>query len=354
MSEDIRKNFASDNVTPACPEVIEAICQVNHDNVPSYGEDPISATLNKHFSDVFETETVVFPIVTGTAANSLALSAMVAPYGSVLCDQSAHINTDEGGAPEFFTHGAKLVGIPSSQGRMDPETLPTSLKHNLAKGVLTPPFQCLSLTQATEWGTTYSCATLSQLTEIAHEHSLTVHLDGARLGNAIAHLGCSPAETTWKAGIDVLSFGGTKAGAMAAEAIVFFVNDRTRPMIQSMPHLQKRSGHTWSKQRFLSTQLLALLDNNLWLTNALHANAMSQRLLHALQRHPAAQVPFDVESNEVFAVLPYPLIETLREEGYCFYCYPTPDGVPGGLARFVMSFYTRPQDVDALIESLNA
>ncbi|MXV35157.1 MULTISPECIES: beta-eliminating lyase-related protein [unclassified Saccharibacter] len=354
MSEDIRKNFASDNVTPVCSEVMEALSRVNHGGVPSYGEDTFSKTLKTRFAEVFEAEVEVFPVATGTAANSLALSAMVAPHGSILCDQSAHINSDEGGAPEFFTHGAKLVGIPSAQGQMDPATLPSTLVQNAEKGILAPPFQALSLTQATEWGTTYSCDALSQLSSTAHEHGLTVHLDGARLGNAIAHLGCSPAETTWKAGVDVLSFGGTKAGAMAAEAVVFFLNDRTRPLLKAMPHLRKRSGHTWSKHRFLSAQLLALLDNELWLTNAHHANMMSQRLVQALKRHPAAHLPFATESNEVFAVLPHPLLQELHDEGYHFYHYPTPEGVPGQLVRFVTSFYTRPDDIDALIDSLTA
>lgn len=354
MSEDIRKNFASDNVTPVCPEVMEALSHVNHGGVPSYGEDAVSHSLNHRFGEVFGTEVAVFPIVTGTAANSLALSAMVAPHGGILCDQSAHINSDEGGAPEFFTHGAKLVGIPSAQGQMDPASLPKTLAENAQKGVLAPPFQCLALTQATEWGTTYACDTIAQLSQIAHDHDLTVHLDGARLGNAIAHLGCSPADTTWKAGIDVLSFGGTKAGAMAAEAVVFFLNDRTRPLLDAMPHLRKRAGHTWSKQRFLSAQLIALLDNGLWLTNARHANMMSQRLLQALKRHPAAHLPFAVESNEVFVVLPEALLSSLRDDGYHFYSYPTPEGVPGQLVRFVTSFYTRPDDVDALIERLAA
>lgn len=331
---------------------MEAMYRANHDSVPSYGEDALTHSLNVRFGDVFDAEVAVFPITTGTAANSLSLSALIAPYESVLCDQSAHINTDEGGAPEFFTHGAKLIGIPSSQGQMDPKTLPGFLKQNAEKGVLVPPFKCLSLTQATEWGTTYSCETLEHLGHIAHEHGLTVHLDGARLGNAISYLECSPADTTWKAGVDVLSFGGTKAGAMAAEAIVVFVNDRTRSLLKALPHLRKRAGHTWSKQRFLSAQLLALLEDDLWLHNTHHANRMSQRLLHALKRHPGVHLPFPVESNEIFAVLPTALIEALHQEGYHFYHYPTPEGVPGQLVRFVTSFYTRTEDIDALIQSL--
>ncbi|PHI96627.1 threonine aldolase [Parasaccharibacter apium] len=352
MRDDIRKNFASDNVTPACPAVMQAIADANVGNVPSYGHDTLSLTLNQRFGEVFGAEVAVFPVATGTATNSLALSAMVPPYGAVLCDQSAHINTEEGGAPEFFTQGAKLIGIPSPEGRIDPQALPPVLQHNREKGVLAPPFAALSLTQATEWGTTYPCKTITQLASIAHEYGLTVHMDGSRLGNAIAFLDCTPAETTWQAGIDVLSFGGTKAGAMAAEAIIFFLNERTRPMVASMAHRIKRSGHSWSKQRFLAAQLLALIDNDVWLENCRHANIMCQRLLHGLHKHPAAHLPFATESNEIFVVLPEPQLDSLREEGYQFYTYPTPQGVPGKLVRFVTSFYTRPEDVDALLTSL--
>ncbi len=353
MSDHIRKNFASDNVTPACPEVMQALADANEmGNLPSYGQDDLSLILNKHFSALFGTEVAVFPAATGTAANALVLSAMVPPYGGIVCDQSAHINNDEGGAPEFFTHGAKITGIPSPEGRMNPAALHQTLIQNREKGVLSPPFHVLSLTQSTEWGTVYSCNTLTELAHTAHEHGLSVHLDGARLGNAINHLGCTPAETTWQAGIDALSFGGTKAGAMAAEAIVFFVNERTRPMIQTMEHRIKRGGHSWSKQRFMAAQLLALLKNDLWLTNCHHANAMCQRLLKALHQHPAVHLPFATESNEIFAILPQKQLNALSEEGYQFYTFPTPDGVSGTLVRFVTSFYTRECDVDALAESL--
>ena len=353
VSEEIRKNFASDNVTPACPEVMEAMLRANEGSVGSYGGDDLSVSLDAKFSKLFETEVAVFPLVTGTAANSVALSALVSPYGSVLCDQSAHINTDEGGAPEFFTHGAKLVGIPSADGRMDPATLPPALKTNKGAGVLAPPFQALSLTQATEWGTVYDLQTLQALCAIAHDHEIPVHMDGARLGNAIATLGCTPAETTWKSGVDVLTFGGTKNGAMAAEAVIFFINDRTRPLLRDFLRRIKRSGHLWSKQRFLSAQLLALLENNLWLKNAAHANTMAARLVEGLRRHTGAHLPFDVQSNEVFVVLPDQVANHLESEGFGFYRWPTPDGVQGTLIRLVTSFYTRPQDVDALLDAIS-
>lgn len=354
VTDEIRKNFASDNVSPACPAVMEAMMRANEGSVGSYGADILSSTLNTRFSEVFEAEVAVFPVVTGTATNSLALSALVAPYGAVLCDQSAHISNDEGGAPEFFMHGAKLVTLPSADGRMAPEALQTGLQVNAQGGILKPPIQALSLTQATEWGTVYALKDLATLCDIAHEQDLPVHLDGSRLSNAIAHLGCTPAEATWQAGVDVLSFGGTKCGAMAAEAVVFFVNERTRPALKDFERRIKRSGHLWSKARFLSAQLLALLDNGLWLKNSAHANAMAQRIVEGLRRHAGAQLPFETQGNEVFVILPDRLVEELEAAGFGFYRWPTPEGVSGTLIRLVPSFYTREQDVDALLAEIAA
>lgn len=354
MTEEIRKNFASDNVSPACPGVMDAMMRANEGNVGSYGDDTLSRSLNERFGAAFEAEVAVFPIVTGTAANSLALSALVTPYGAVLCDQSAHISNDEGGAPEFFMHGAKLFTLPSADGRMSPEALRGGLKTNAQGGILKPPIQALSLTQATEWGTVYALEDLAALCGIAHEHDLPVHLDGSRLSNAIAYLGCTPAEATWKIGVDVLSFGGTKCGAMAAEAVVFFVNDRTRPALKDFERRIKRSGHLWSKVRFLSTQLLALLEDGLWLKNSAHANTMAQRLVEGLRRHAGAQLPFVTQGNEVFVILPDRLVEDLEAAGYAFYRWPTPEGVSGTLIRLVASFYTREQDVDALLAEIAA
>lgn len=354
MTEEIRKNFASDNVTPACPEVVEAILQAGTGCVGSYGDDDLSGALNGRFGKVFGADVAVFPIVPGTAANSLALSALTAPYGSIVCDQSAHINNDEGGAPEFFTHGAKLVSIPSDDGRMDAAALEVVLKANRQSGILAPPIQALSLTQANEWGLTYAPDALKALAGLAHDHDLAVHLDGARLSNAVAHLGCEPADVTWRAGIDVLTFGGTKCGALAAEAVVFFLNDRTAAPARDFLRRVKRSGHLWSKQRFLSAQLLALLDDNVWLKNGAQANAMAQRLAQGLHRHIGAHLPYETHGNEVFVILPEPVVRDLEAAGYGFYRWPTPEGVSGTLIRLVTSFYTRPQDVDALLAEVSA
>ncbi|QDH17062.1 low specificity L-threonine aldolase [Swingsia samuiensis] len=352
--EEIRKNFASDNVTPACPEVMSAIIAANDQNVASYGADELSLSLDHHFGKTFETEVAVFPIATGTAANSIALSALVKPYAAIVCDQSAHIHTDEGGAPEFFTHGAKLICIPSADGRVPADALPALFESNAQKDVLAPPIQALSITQANEWGLVYDLNTLTELSKISHDHNAYVHMDGARIGNALAHLHCSPADITWKAGIDVLSFGGTKNGAMAADAVVFFLNERTRPLIEDFRRRLKRSGHLWSKHRYLSTQLLALLHDNVWIKNATHANAMAQRIAEGLRKHAAAQMPYERQSNEVFVILPELMVQNLQEAGFHFYHWPTPEGVSGQLVRFVTSFYTRPEDVDALLAEISS
>ncbi|GBR50801.1 low-specificity threonine aldolase [Neokomagataea thailandica NBRC 106555] len=350
MPEDIRKNFSSDNVVRVCPEVMQALMEANDGSASAYGNDAYTSALDARFGEVFESEVAVFPIVTGTASNSLALSALVSPFGSVVCDESAHIQNDEGGAPEFFMHGAKIVTIPSGNGLMQPSALSHTINEKKAAGLLAPPIQALSLTQASEWGLVYQTDHLTSLSKVAHAEKLTVHLDGARLGNAIASLGCTPAETTWKAGVDVLTFGGTKNGAMAAEAVVFFLNDRTRPFVENFKRRIKRSGHLWSKHRFLSAQLLALLKNNLWLRNAQHANIMAQRLSTGLQALPNATLPYATQSNEIFIALPEHLVQKLEKGGFGFYRWPTPAGVDGTMIRLVTSFDTREKDVDALLD----
>ncbi|WP_029604958.1 threonine aldolase family protein [Kozakia baliensis] len=348
MTEAIRKNFASDNIAPVCPEVMHALNRVNHGSAAAYGQDEETAALEEQFRAAFEHDAWVFPVTTGTAANSLALSALVPPYGAVLCDQSAHIATDEGGAPEFFTHGAKLIGIPSNDGRMNPEDILAAIHLNREGGIQSSPLRALSVTQATEWGTVYTLPHLRAVTQLAREHGLAVHLDGARLGNAVAHLDCSLADITWRSGVDVLCFGGTKNGAMGAEAVVFFRKDLAEDFIRRI----KRGGHLWSKQRYVSAQLRALLTNDLWLKHATQANAMAQRLVHGFQRHAGSNLPFETHGNEVFVVLPEPVVAGLEQAGYHFYRWATPPGVKGVLIRLVTSYATEAEDVDGLLAAL--
>ena len=216
------RNFGSDNVTPASPEVIDAIVGANIGSLHSYGDDPYTKRLTALVSALFETQVCVYPVSTGTAANALALSVLTPPYGAVYCHEAAHIATDECGAPEFYTGGAKIIGLPSANGKIVPEQLSAPLRYAEDLGVHHVKPATLSFAQSTEWGTVYTPAEVQALSAAAHGYGLGVHVDGSRLANAIAHLGCSPAEITWKSGVDVLCLGATKNGAMAAEAVVFF------------------------------------------------------------------------------------------------------------------------------------
>ncbi|NHN84434.1 low specificity L-threonine aldolase [Acetobacter musti] len=346
----IRRNFASDNVSPVCPEILAALNAASTGSASSYGGDPWTEKLERRVCEIFETEARVFPVSTGTACNSLALSALCPPWGAVLCDESAHINNEECGAPEFFTHGAKLLGLPSGDGRISPDLLKRALEKAASEGSHSSKVSALSVTQATEWGTVYRPGHLREITGMARDAGLGVHMDGARLVNALAFLDCSPAEITWRSGVDILSLGATKSGAMAAEMMVVF--DLARA--EEMDRRRKRAGHIWSKQRFLSVQLLAWLGDDLWLRNGRIANEMAARLARGLLRQPGAVMPFDTESNEVFVVLPELLLEALEAAGFGFYRWVTPPGVDGTLIRLVTGYDTRAEDVDALLEVLAA
>jgi threonine aldolase len=214
--------FASDNTAPVCAEIMQAIEQANAGPVPSYGADPVTSRLKTLACEIFETELAIYPVGTGTAANALALATLVKPYGAVCCYEEAHIATDECGAPEFFMGGAKLLTLPSQTGRITPMQVEAAMARAIDGGVHHVVPEALSITQATEWGTVYDVDAVSSLGEAARRRGLAMHMDGARFANALVHLGCTPAELTWKAGVDVLSFGATKNGALAAEAVIFF------------------------------------------------------------------------------------------------------------------------------------
>lgn len=348
MNEAIRKNFASDNTAPVCPEVMAALMRVNEGSAPAYGEDAETAMLRARLEDLFGTRVWCFPVTTGTASNSLALSALVPPYGAVICDQSAHIACDEAGAPEFFTHGAKLLTVPTPDGRLTPELLRGAIAANVEGGLQANPAKALSLTQVTEWGTVYPLSQVAALSAVAREAGLAVHMDGARFANAVAHLGCSPAEASWRAGVDVLSLGVTKNGAMAAEVVVFFHEAPAQDFLRRV----KRGGQLWSKQRYLSAQLNAMLEGDLWLRHARQANAMATRLAHGLGRLPGARLPYATQGNEVFVVLPQQGVAALEAAGFLFYRWPTPEGVDGVLIRLVTHYATEQEDVDALLAAL--
>ena len=344
-------NFTSDNVTPVCDEVMAAIHAANAGTASSYGGDVLTQRLSEVAARVFETKVAVFPVATGTAANALALSQIAPPYGGVYCHETAHIVTDECGAPEFFSGGAKLLGLPAADGRIGAEQLEAAIGFAVDMGVHHVKPAALSLTQATEWGTVYDPARIRGLSAVARKAGLPVHMDGARFANAVAHLGCTPAELTWKCGVDVLSFGATKNGALCAEAVMFFNADLAR----DFDRRRKRAGHLWSKMRFVSAQLLACFENGLWLRNARNANQMAARLADGLSRLAGARLLQTVQANEVFVALPLALVEGLERAGFGFYRWPLSPVRTGEVpVRLVTSYATAASDVDALLAAAAA
>ncbi|AFZ18745.1 threonine aldolase family protein [Allocoleopsis franciscana] len=337
-------NFASDNVTGISPEIMAALSAANAGVAMPYGQDEYTQRLKTQFNDLFETDVTVFPVATGSAANALALSVMTPPFGAIYCHTESHINVDECGAPEFYTGGAKLVTLPGSQGKILATDLATVLAQAGAGVVHHVQPAAVSLTQATEAGTVYTPDEIGALAEVAKSHRLYLHIDGARFANAVASLGCSPADLTWRAGVDVLCFGATKNGAMAAEAVVFF----NQTLAETFGYRRKRSGHLFSKMRFLSAQLLAYIEQDLWLNNANHANQMAQKLAQGLVELPGVELCYPVQANEIFIQLPKALISSLLADGFYFYPW---GGENSTTVRLVTAFNTSEADVMAFIEA---
>jgi len=337
-----RVKFASDNVAGACPEVLEAILKANDGDSTPYGNDQISTDLQNKFSEIFEKEVIVFPIASGTAANALALATMTPSFGNVYCHRLSHINTDECGAPEFYTGGAKLVNLQGINGKITAEELNESIG---GKGIVhhTQPSSA-SITQVCETGEVYQLDEIKKISEVAHKHNLNMHMDGARFANALVALNTTPAEMTWKSGIDVLSFGATKNGCLAAEAIIFFKKE----LVGNLGFLMKRAGHLLSKMRFVSAQLDAYLENDVWLKNAKHANKMGKMLSDGLAAHQEIEIAYPTEANEVFAKFPRNMIEYLNAEGYKM----NEDELDGKAVRFVAAWNTKEEDVNHLLKTI--
>ena len=335
--------FSSDNVTGACPEVMDAIIAANDGIVESYGNDKWSLNLQKKLSEIFETDVVVFPVVSGTAANALALSVLSPVFGKIFCNELSHINTDECGAPEFFSGGAKLVTMTSDDGKINAKDLGQNIRGTGNVHLSQPA--AVSITQACETGTVYQLEEIKSIAETAHEHGLKVHMDGARFANAIVSLDVSPAEMTWKSGIDVLSFGGTKNGCLTAEAVIFFKPE----LVGNFTYLHKRSGQLLSKMRFVSAQLEAYISNDVWLRNARNANAMAKLLSEGLAKFPDIKLAYTTQSNEVFVHLPSSIIDLLNAEGYNV----SEDELDGKSVRFVTAWNTVSDDIDKLISTIS-
>ena len=338
-------NFASDNVTGAAPEILEALVRANQGAFPSYGGDPITARVEARISEIFERDCRVFPVATGTAANVLALSTAVPPYGAIYCHRLAHINVDECGAPEFYCGGAKLVLLEGAEAKFSAAALAGAIEG--AGDVHHVQPAAVSISQTSELGAVYSPEETAAIAAVARGQGLKLHVDGARFANALVSQGCSPAELTWKAGVDMLSFGASKNGALAAEAVVFFDPDDAKDFI----YRRKRGGHLFSKMRFLSAQLEAYLAEDLWIENARHANAMARRLAEGLAALPGARVTHQVAANALFPHLPPAMIEGLEAAGFVFYPW---GETAAGQVRLVTAFATREEDVEAFLACARA
>ena len=332
--------FASDNVTGACPEVMDAVVAANSGIATSYGDDEWSSRLQTKLSEIFETDVEVFLAVSGTASNALALSSLAPVFGKIYCHELSHINTDECGAPELFTGGAKLIPMRSSNGRIKANELDEIIRGSGNVHVSQP--SVVSITQSCETGTVYQLDEIKAISKIAHKHKMSVHMDGARFANALASLDVSPSEMTWKSGVDVLTLGGTKNGCLAAEAIIFFKPD----MVGNFPYLHKRSGQLLSKMRFISSQLEAYVTDDLWIRNAQHANSMAKILCEGLNAFSNIELAYPTQSNEVFVHLSRELIDYLNNAGYDI----NEEELDGKAVRFVTAWNSELKDVDKLLE----
>ncbi|SNT72584.1 threonine aldolase family protein [Paracoccus seriniphilus] len=339
-------NFASDNAYGAHPAVMQALVDCNDGAVMGYGADPVTARATAALREVFEApEAIVRFVATGTAANALVCAQLSPGYGRIYCHRDAHIETSECGAPEFFSGGGKLITLPGDAGKLRPDVLKEAIRIGAGEGLNGGCNAMVSLTNATELGTVYSPDEVAALCEVSHAAGLPVHMDGARFANAMASLDAAPADVTWRAGVDALCFGGTKNGAMAAEAVLFFDPDRA----EGFDYRRKQSGHVFSKQRFLAAQMLALSESGLWLDLARRANCAAVRLAEGVQR-AGGRLLAPVESNAVFAEIPLAAHQRAVAADAKYHLWPDAsaerlDPVP---VRLVTSWNTPQSDIDGL------
>lgn len=342
-------NFASDNVYGVHPKILAALGEANGGTAASYGGDGYTKRAEEALKEVFGCDLRAFLVTSGTAANGLALSAITPGFGAIICHGEAHIAVDECNSPEFFTGGAKILGLPAGGGKITPAMVEKTLK-GFIRGEHDPKPKGVSLTNATELGTVYAPAEVKAFSDLIRPRGMKLHMDGARFANALVGLGVSPAELTWASGVDVMSFGATKNGAMMLEAVIFF----DMSLAEDFAYRRMRGGQLMSKSRYLGAQMLAYLDGGLWLDNARRANALAQRLGDGLRQVATIRIPNPVQANEVFAVMPRPLYDRLQAPGAKFYDW-MPDSLGSGIGpdevftRFVLSFATPEEDVDAFL-----
>lgn len=344
-------NFASDNTSAAAPEIMAAIVAANTGSAMPYGHDDLMVRVRDRIRQIFEApEAAVYLVATGTAANALSCAILVEPWQAVFCHHNAHIEEDECGAPEFYTGGSKLVLVDGDHARMTPDALDRAIAFTGRGGVHNVQRGMVSITNATEHGTVYGAAAVRQLAEVARGYGLPVHMDGARFTNALVTAGCTPADLTWKAGVDVLSFGGTKNGCMGVEAVVIFDPARA----EEFEFRRKRAGHLFSKHRYLSAQMLAYLTDDLWLRLAHQANAAARHLAEGLRRIPGTSLVHPTEANAVFAAWPRAGHQRAEAGGARYYLWPGDQSMDGPAdeplaARLVCSWSTTAADVEAML-----
>ncbi|MBV1700428.1 MAG: low specificity L-threonine aldolase [Hyphomicrobiales bacterium] len=350
-------NFTSDNSAPASPEILDALIAANKGPQAAYGEDDYTRAATAALRAVFETNCEVAFVATGTAANSLALAQVTPSWGGIFCHPQAHINTNECAAPEAFCHGAKIITVPGDFAKMTGDGLTASLARYPRGPIHTVQPAAMSLSQATESGTIYSVDEIATLADMAHAAGMKVHMDGARFANAIAALNVSPAEMTWRAGVDVLCLGATKGGALACEAVIFF----DPALARDFGFRRKQSGHVVSKGRWFGAQMTAWLQDELWLRLARHANAQSRLLADGLAGIPGVRIPWPVQTNEVFAILPQKLDAALRAAGASYYFWPTQGLVPAQapvngevFVRMITSFATTEAEIAQFLQVCRA
>ncbi len=337
------RHFASDNYSGICPEVWEAMVAANAGHVKSYGDDPWTEQASNLLRDIFETNCEVFFVFNGTAANSLALASLCQSYHSILCHELAHIETDECGAPEFFSNGTKVLLLPGENGKIDLPAVERMV--NRRSDIHYPKPKVLSVTQATEAGTAYSVDELGAAGGVGRRLGQRLDMGGARFANAVASLGVAPKVLTWKAGVDVLCFGGSKNGIALGEAVIFF----NRKLAEEFDYRCKQAGQLASKMRFLAAPWVGMLKDGAWLRHAAHANLMAQLLWDSLQGIAGAEILFPRQANSVFVQLPQPVIDQLRRRGWLFYSF-----IGKGGCRLMCSWDTDEKDVKNFVSDLKS
>jgi threonine aldolase len=333
--------FASDNTIGVCPAVLAALEESNRGAAESYGDDKWTRRLRESVRDLFETDCEAFLVFNGTAANALALAQFCQSFHSVVCHQQAHIQTDECGAPEFFTGGSKLLLVGGAAGKIDIDQVKGVMAKQPELHAHKP--RVISITQATELGSVYTPDDIHAISDLARKHEMFLHMDGARFANAVARLKCAPKEISWQSGVDVLCFGGTKNGLTTGELVIFFEKESAREFDYRM----KQAGQLASKMRFLAAPWIELLRNGAWLRNAEHANAMARKLAERVQRDAKIEVVFPVEANAVFVRLTDSVVRNLNARGWHFYKFVEPD-----VYRLMCSWATTETEIDLFVADL--